>query len=779
MKRIFILVVFLMFSGCELDLAQTHSKISNFFYQRAIKIYEAKIKDDPDSDTIKFKLGKLYYTHGDFDLAKEFLSKAKLEDATILLAYTYYKQADFTKALALFDSLGEFDDGEYLYFYGLTCEKLNLFDQAINIYAKIKDEFYMPEAKLRISIINSNTQHFFVSDERGEVYELLADADEKKYPQAGAVVFVDEKMQIFSDNTSQIEFYVVAKILNDRGKESMSEIEIGYDSTYEQVELEFARTIKPDSTVVTVGKKNIRDVSRYLNFPLYSNARVRIISMPEVMEGSIIEYKATIKRHKLIDEDKFTVNYSLQESDPIIKAGFSLVVPKDRGINIKTINDKYNIFNAQMEPFVEAIGENNVYRWDFSDIPQILPESNMVPYSWVNPIFLVSNFDSWQQIYDWWWDLAKDKMVADNHIKQKVKELIKDKTHDSEKAEAIAHFCSEKIRYVAVEYGQAGYEPHQAQEIYQNKYGDCKDQVILLITMLKEAGIKAYPVLIGTKKLPELPKDFPILLFNHAIAAVELIDGTYTFIDPTAQTCSFGDLPGGDQDRTVMLFKDKEFILMKTPQFQSDKNSIYKELNIKINHDESIVASRKVISSGFFDQGQRYWLKYTPPQLIEEFLQESIQDISIAAQLEDYKIVNLEKLGKPVELKYNFKGAHYLTKSGPARILPLFSHIDTSLVAKNERRYPLDLSLPYKKEIIFSVEIPQKYKIKYVPENTQFDNEWLYFTNCYEVKGQKLYFSQTKVNKTSIVNTEQYSEFKNSLEALAKKVDQRVILEKR
>ena len=69
----------------------------------------------------------------------------------------------------------------------------------------------------------------------------------------------------------------------------------------------------------------------------------------------------------------------------------------------------------------------------------------------------------------------------------------------SSEAKLIHEFVAKDIRYVAIEYGDSGYEPHHAKEVFVNRYGDCKDQAILLITMLKEAGIEAYPVLIGTR----------------------------------------------------------------------------------------------------------------------------------------------------------------------------------------------------------------------------------------------------------------------------------------
>ena len=48
-----------------------------------------------------------------------------------------------------------------------------------------------------------------------------------------------------------------------------------------------ARSFLMKGEVVLVGDKHIRDVSQYLEYPLYSNARVRIVSMPEVAWGGI------------------------------------------------------------------------------------------------------------------------------------------------------------------------------------------------------------------------------------------------------------------------------------------------------------------------------------------------------------------------------------------------------------------------------------------------------------------------------------------------------------
>ncbi|MCX5712047.1 MAG: DUF3857 and transglutaminase domain-containing protein, partial [Candidatus Omnitrophica bacterium] len=613
-----------------------------------------------------------------------------------------------------------------------------------------------------------------------QVSSIIASApDGKKYPQAGALVlFCDESITLTPQNTSVSSLHYVVKILNQRGKEEFSETQISYDSTYEKVELEYARVIKPDGTVIEVGSRHIRDVSRYMNFPLYSNARVFIISFPEVAEGAIIEYKAKVYSNYLVNKKDYVTVYPVQSTEPIMQADFSVSWPQDRQIHIKLLNQEYNNFSAQLDPVLTKAGGLNTYTWNFKDIPGIIPESNMPPDCVTNPAIFISTFDSWKSVYDWWWPLAKDKIKADKDIAEKVQELIKGASGDEQKLRAIYNYCAQKIRYVAVEYGQAGYEPHAAELIFKNKYGDCKDKAILLITMLKQAGLSAWPVLIPTRETYDLNNDFPSMYFNHAIAQVQLSGKDY-ILDPTAETCSFGDLPLGDQDRGVLVIKENNFEIKKTPLFPAEHNLIKQMTQVKVNNDESISVEKEVIVKGQFDQAQRYWLLYTPPELIEESLKEKIQDFSIGAQLIKYNIKNLDDLNTPVILSYDFSGKEYFTQAGSLRLMPQLTGVDTTVIAKSERRYPIDFESLDSKETILEIELPADFKVKYLPKSIIETSPWLDFSAEYKVSGNKISFIQkNKLNKRTI-GIQEYPQFKQFYESLAKKIKQRVVLENR
>lgn len=783
LKRKFLLtlMVFIFLLGChknDLEQAREYSRQSEEYYRQSAGKYKKLISIGGNQDVLYFELGQLYYDHGEFQQAVVELKKVKNIKAQKLLAFSYYKLGNYTDALEVFNQQ-ELKEDEFLYYKAMTCEKLNLFDQALDIYSKIKDGDYSVLVFQRVNIIEKQVKAVNIKDTDREIAEKLANAPlEEQYPQAGALIlYCDEKVKITTDNTEVSSLHYLVKILNERGKEEFSEVQISYDSTFEKIELEYARTIKPDGTVVEVGSRHMRDVSKYLNFPLYSNVRVFIISFPEMTEGASIEYKLKIYRNQLINKKDFVMNYPVQSQEPIIAANFAMEVPKDTKVSIKLLNEQYNNFGAELKPKIEDSDKSLIYKWDFKNIPQIMPEANMPDQVEINPTIMLSSFESWQEVYDWWWALASDKITADEAIINKVNELIKDKLSSEEKIKALSNFVIQKIRYVAVEYGQAGYEPHKAEDIFRNKYGDCKDQAILLVAMLRHAGFTAFPVLIPTKECYNLNEDFPSMFFNHAIAAVALGE-KIVFVDATAETCAFGDLPPGDQNRKVLLLKDTGYEILDTPLFPAEHNLIKHLLSIRINDDETLSANKIVFPYGVYDLSQRYWLLFTMPQLIRDQLEKKIQEISIGAILEDYKIENLDNLNKPVVLSYSFKGPEYFTTAGKLRIFPQLTGLDSALVSKDKRSYPIEFDFLDIKDTALEVDLPSNYAIKYVPKSFTQDSPWMKYSVEYKTKDKKIFFNQRVELKKNIVTKNEYQEFKSFFEALSKKVKQKIVLEK-
>ncbi|MFQ6067536.1 MAG: DUF3857 domain-containing protein, partial [bacterium] len=259
----------------HLELANEYALKSEEFFNKAVSEYNLAL-GEPGAEIhrIKFLLGKLYYEHGRLEKAIEILSSLyakEKEDFAVakLLALSYYHVGNYTPALVIFDKYQDSTDQEFLYYYGQTCEKKSLFDRAVNVYGRIKKGKYLSLAKKRIVLINARMRLATVDDiENPYLRNLIKTSPgSAEYPNAGAIVLLDDdSLKILSDDTAVQTMHFMVKILNERGKH-YGEVELGYDSTYETIEIEYARTIKPDGKVVSVGDKHIRDVSRYLEYP--------------------------------------------------------------------------------------------------------------------------------------------------------------------------------------------------------------------------------------------------------------------------------------------------------------------------------------------------------------------------------------------------------------------------------------------------------------------------------------------------------------------------------
>jgi len=782
--HLFLIVGLSLCAGCssqpaDVVKADKLARVSDEAYQASVRLYQKAFKAERNSkkrEAIALKLGILCFKVGDYAQAISFLEPLKAKEAGMFLAQSLFKNSDFTGALEIFNKIGPKGDAAYLYAYGMTLEKNNLYDQALRLYALVKGDASLErKAKERIAAINLLSGGGL--DEATKAL-IQKSPDLKAYPQASAIyLLTDENITLQPDNHLVTDFHYCIKILNDRGKEKFGEVSIPYDSTYEKLELTYARTIKPDGTVVTVGDKNIRDVSLYLNFPMYSNARVKIVSMPEVAVGSVIEYKGRIVTSELPCKEDFNTHYWLAVDEPILSEKCVVRVPKNKMLKYKIMNSAYNVHGYDMVPKITEDKNDKIYSLSFDNVPQIIPEPGMPPVARINPYVLFSTFKNWQDIFDWWQKFYNDKLAADPDMKSKVALLIKGKKTREEKIRAIYNFCVQDIRYVAVEYGQAGYEPHKAAEIFKNKYGDCKDKAILLISMLSAAGIEAYPVLISTADSYSIDEDMPGLMFNHAIAATKL-GNRLIFMDATASTASFGDIPSGDEDQRVLVFYKDHYELIKTPQSAPEHNKVVTRMKIKVSKDESVDVWRRVDASGHFEQGQRYWLKFTMPILIEETLKQRAMAIAENAVLKKYEVKNVDDLDKPVSLEYTFTAPRYFVKAGKDRIIHQLSDVNDALVVKEARATPIDFSSLSLSEETIEVELPQHLAVKYIPAPVEVDNKWFTFISRYRLKDKRhLTFYAMQKRSEKIVSVAEYGAYKKIIQDLVSKLNQQVILE--
>jgi hypothetical protein len=152
---------------------------------------------------------------------------------------------------------------------------------------------------------------------------------------------------------------------------------------------------------------------------------------------------------------------------------------------------------------------------------------------------------------------VREQLVVDAKIKAAVQEVLRGLPKGADeraKVRALYKHVITSTRYVGLEFGIHGFKPYRTTDVYDRRFGDCKDKASLLKVMLAEAGIASHLVLVRTRDQGTVTATPASLsAFNHAITYVPSLD---LYLDGTAEFSGPEELPSLDQGATVLIVKD-------------------------------------------------------------------------------------------------------------------------------------------------------------------------------------------------------------------------------
>ena len=227
-------------------------------------------------------------------------------------------------------------------------------------------------------------------------------------------------------------------------------------------------------------------------------------------------------------------------------------IVKDEEVEIAVPKDKYvKVASSDVQPAIKEDATHKIYSWKTSNLDLKERETLMKKTEAPKPSVQVTTFHTWEEVGSWYRDLQRSQVVVTPQIQAKVAELTKGLTTDDDKIHAIYKFVSTQIHYVSLSFGIGRYQPHPAEDVFENEYGDCKDKHTLLATMLQAAGIEAWPVLIhATQKLdPDVPSPGQ---FNHLISVLPR-GKEFLWLDTTPEVAPAGLLLANLRDKQALV----------------------------------------------------------------------------------------------------------------------------------------------------------------------------------------------------------------------------------
>ena len=169
--------------------------------------------------------------------------------------------------------------------------------------------------------------------------------------------------------------------------------------------------------------------------------------------------------------------------------------------------------------------------------------------------------------------------------------------------EPVCRFVQKEITYLSIMIdsdSMAGYRPHPANEVWQNRYGDCKDKAVLLCTMLRAVGVEARVTLVNHGAPRRNVADWPSAYFNHAIVAIPCREAPpegstvvqaggkdYVLFDPTDERVPWGLLPRRDAGGLGLILAPEVSAPVPIPVLPSTNETIESKINTTLAENGS------------------------------------------------------------------------------------------------------------------------------------------------------------------------------------------------
>jgi tetratricopeptide (TPR) repeat protein len=545
--------------------------------------------------------------------------------------------------------------------------------------------------------------------------------------------------------------------------EALGEYRISYKPSREQLEVHFARTILPDGTTLDAGEQAFHRVSPSDTSTgnVYSDDQILVISLPQVREGVAIEIQYTKKTKSTITESQWWSSRRFQAYSPFLHARLAVRTALNDSLS-------YDRLGSVPTPETEQVGDHRIYRWSMANVPGLKQEEHDPPLDARAASVFVSSYKSWDEVAGWLRRLFQNQYVLSSEAKATVARLTEGTQDPVEKTRRIYNHLIESVRYVAVELGISSYEPRVAAETYRNRYGDCKDRGVLLIALLKEAGIRASPALVRTRDEGPLFRNAPAPgQFNHLIVYVPeaSLRGREKglWLDATAEHAEMGSLPPSDQGVDAFLFEEAKSRFLTTPIAISGENHRILKRSVAIHADGSAHVTDDAIATGYLAQQFRGALSRYDEQERKQLVDQSVQGEFPSAYDIDYSFTGIDDFAEPPRDLEHYRVGGFVKSTGktwiiPMRVLDSIEHtLPVSSVTDRTSDYVADVPLVLEEET--KITLPAGRTFTEWPGPLQLDSTHAFFTLTCARDGQTITLKSRFVLKDRVVPLSDYKAF--------------------
>jgi len=615
-------------------------------------------------------------------------------------------------------------------------------------------------------------------------YKALPAAKRDGLQTGPVVVLADTNVaNIFASGNTGRYVQQIFRVNNSNGADALSVYAVTYDPGTEDVRFLSAHVLHDDGTTADAPEAGDQPISQSVGYETFYNVRNKFVQMPPMRAGDFVEiaYRTSPTTLESLYGDYFGDIDAFGSTAPTLLQQYVVLTPANKNLYFKAIR-------FAGEAAETAANGGKVYRWSARDLPAQVNEPLAPPAIEQEPYIAVSSFQTWDQFASWYRALIRDTFVMDSEMVQTVADLVKGKTSEEQKVDAIYRWVIQNTHYVALEFGIHGYRPYPVTQVFHRRFGDCKDKASLLIAMLHQAGIDSEFVLVRIRDLGVLDPTIPSVAdFDHAIAYVPSL---HLYLDGTAEYEGARELPAGDQRAFVLrvpvagvpslgnaiapaaasqvvparLGVDSHpgpLAPVVTPEQPASANIVSRTLNGQIDAQGNLRFQMDLEITGGDAPGYRQALQLPERQagVLQAMLHNQLPGISVTSA----NVQHENDWDQPIQVSLEGTVPRFATVNGSTLLIPrqiLPGHWLPQMAPLATRKYDVLIGPPQIQLDELRLALPHGYRPAALPAASQMDQPFAHFRADATVNGSTLTLRSRIETTQSLIPPATYPSFR-------------------
>jgi hypothetical protein len=358
----------------------------------------------------------------------------------------------------------------------------------------------------------------------------------------GAICLLDStEIQVKQNLTAEIKIHKSFEITSDAGIR-FAQVVIPVNDFIEVRDIN-GFTELPGGQLVKLSKKDI-SASSSLGINGLNGIQGVAITLRTPTAGSRIYYEYKLEIKSLLYLPRITRRTDYPTKRLVVNLRW------DKGINLHYDSEG-----------VDSVSGNHSMRFFANDLPEVPDEPESCPerlqvsisadiFSYAKSQYYSRN---WPDVGRFFALLAVQPSEDEAELKALIQRLCVNCENRSDTLKAFFDFLADSVSYVALQMGKGDFTPHSCGVVLSRRFGDCKDQSVLLTSLCRAVGFDAYPALIFTGNYPAVDKLHPWpAWFDHVVTVVRDAGGDL-LLDPSDPLASPAAIPPRLRNKSYLI----------------------------------------------------------------------------------------------------------------------------------------------------------------------------------------------------------------------------------